>query len=305
MRTGVLGLVIVLVGQAGGFAQLASRIASGQPTISISVFVTDARGNPATSIGDTDLLIEDEQQPRDVIRVTHDTTPLRLGVVIDRSNSQRASDLYKSGLHELNMFLTQVLREESDEVFIEVFDTAPDRPLPWMARNELGQVQLNARPGGGSSLFDSIDLACKERFGDSESPSRRVLILLTDGEDNQSRINLDDAITAAQRAKAAVFAVSTRENQNGYGRNDSERAADTVLRKLADSTGGYAFLELGPKQISKAFLQIVAQLDSIFDLVFIPTPAANREQPHTLAVRSASGSKLRVHAAKRYYATIQ
>lgn len=300
MRAYVLGLLGVLIGPAGTLAQSSPANASNQSAVSISVFVTDGHGNPVNSITDTDLSIEDEHQPpRSILRLRHDTSPLRLGVLIDKSNSQRSSDLYKAGVQELGTFLKQTLQREADKVFIETFDNEPDRPMPWMNGNELGRTKLNLQPGGGTSLFDAIDLACKERFTDNNSPARRVLILLTDGDDNASRISIDAAISAAQRARAAIFAVSTREaEENIYHQGH----VDGVLKKLAENTGGYAFLELSPKEIQKAFSKIGAQLDGMFEVDFVPTQAAKSGEPHLLQVKPGPGKKLRVQASKRYYA---
>jgi VWFA-related protein len=202
-------------------------------------------------------------------------------VLIDRSNSQRTSDLYKIGVRELGTFLKQTLQREEDKVFIETFDNEPDRPMPWMNGNELGRTKLDLQPGGGSSLFDAIELACRERFADNNSPARRVLILLADGEDNASRVNIDAAINAAQRARAAIFAVSTREGENTH----QQRGTDVVLKKLAEDTGGYAFLELSPKEIQKAFSKIGAQLDGMFEVDFVPTQAAKSGDPRFLQVK--------------------
>lgn len=266
----------------------------------MSVFVTDAHGNAVSSLSDGDLSIQDEHKPpRTVISVKHDTSPLRLGVLIDKSNSQRQSELYKAGVQELNAFLKQALRRETDKTFIETFDTVPDTPSAWMATNELGQARINLQPEGASSLFDAIALACKERFSDNRPLGRRVLILLTDGGDNQSRIGLDAAIAAALRAKAAIIAISTREEGNAY----QQRGTDGVLKKLADNTGGYAFLELRPKDMQKVFSQILNKLDGMFEVVFIPAEPPSSREPRLLQVKSVSGKKLQVQAPRQYYAT--
>jgi VWFA-related protein len=290
--------VLVATSSAGTFAQDAPGNSTEQATVSVSVFVTDARGNPIGAIGDGDLSIEDEHKPpRRLIAITHDTSPIRLGLLIDKSNSQRRSELYKAGVQGLNTFLKQALQRDADKAFIETFDTVPTRPTAWMSGDELGKIGVDLQPSGATSLFDAIYFACKERLTDNSSPARRVLVVLSDGSDNQSRLNVDAAVAAALRAKAAIVAIGTREEGNNY----QERGTDGVLKRLAENTGGYAFLDLRPKDMPKVFSDIAHQLDSMFQVVYVPAETAKSGEAHQLQIKPVSGKKLHVQAPKQYY----
>lgn len=292
-------IVLVAVSSVGTFAQNAPERPIEQGRVSISVFVTDAHGKPISAISDGDLSIEDEHKPpRTVIAVAHDTSPVRLGVLIDKSNSQNRSELYKAGVQALNMFLKQILQRDADKIFVETFDTLPNPPTAWMSADELGKVKLDLQPSGASSLFDAIDFVCKERLSDDSSAARRVLVVLTDGGDTQSRINADAAIAAAQRSKAAIIAISTREEGNNY----QQSGTNGVLKRLAENTGGYAFLDLRPKDVQKVFSGIAHQLDSMFQVVYIPAEIPKRGEAHQFQIKPSSGKKLHVQAPKQYYA---
>jgi len=299
IRVLVFLIVLVAVSSAGTFAQNAPEHLLEQARVGISVFVTDANGNPVSAISDGDLSIEDEHKPpRTVIAVTHDTSPVRLGLLIDKSNSQSRSELYKAGVQALNTFLKQVLQRDADKVFIETLDTLPNRPTAWMSADELGKIRLDLQPSGASSLFDAIDFVCKERLTGNSPPARRVLVVLTDGGDNQSRINVNAAIAAAQRAKAAIIAISTREAGNNY----QQPGTDSVLKRLAEDTGGSAFLDLRPKDMRKVFSEIAYQLDSMFQVVYIPAETAKSGEAHQVRTKPIPGKKLHVQAPKQYYA---
>jgi VWFA-related protein len=302
-RVPIFLVVLAVVLSAGASAQNAPEHPIEQSRVSISVFVTDAHGNPVSAISDGDLSIEDEHKPpRTVIAVTHDRSPLRLGLLVDNSNSQRGSDLYKAGVQALDPFLKQVLQRDADKVFIETFATHPNRPTEWMGADELEKARVNLQPSGGTSLFDAIDLVCKERLTDNPSPARRVLVVLTDGDDNMSRINVDAAITAAQRAKVAIIAISTHEVNIYQPPGDRVLTAHSVLKRLAQNTGGYVFLDLRPKDVQKVFSDIAHKLDSMFQVIYIPVETAKTGEAHQFQIKPVSGKELHVQAPKQYYA---
>ena len=293
----ILLVIFLVISSPGTFAQDETPNPNEQSQVSVSVFITDAHGNPVTGIREGDVFVEDEHKPPvAVIGMTHDTSPLRLGVLIDKSNSQRLSELYKPAVEGLNEFLERVLLKDADRVFVEAFDTLPDQPTQWIGASEVGNVRLNLQPSGATSLFDAIERACRERFADKQFPARRVLVLLSDGSDDQSHASLDAAIEAAQQTKTSIIAISTG--------NSNEHRGTSVLKNLAESTGGYAFVDLRPKEMPEIYSQIAKRLDSMFQVVYVPASSAGGKQPHLLQIKPASGTRLHIQAPKRYYAAI-
>lgn len=296
LRALFLLIALALVSSVATVAQAEATNSREQDQVSISVFITDAHDNPLTTISEGDVSIEDDHMPPvRVIGITHNNSPLRLGVLIDKSNSQRLSELYKPAVEGLNEFLRGVLQRDVDKVFVETFGTAPDQPTPWLRVDEFESTKFHLQPGGGTALFDAIERACKERFADDSSSARRVLVVLTDGEDNMSHVSHQAAIEAAQRARVAIIAISTG---NGY-----EPRGASMLKNLAENTGGYTFLDLGQKGMQQVFSQIASQLDSMFQVVYVPAAPASGRQAHQLQIKPAAGKKLRVQAPKRYYTT--
>ena len=106
---------------------------------------------------------------------------------------------------------------------------------------------------------------------DPAQPARRVLVLLSDGGDNQSRMNHDQAIAAAQTAGTVIFAVSTSENPNGNV--DSRR-----LEQFVDKTGGHAFLHLNRKDMPRVFSSIREQIENMYAVTFVPADVGKAGQ---------------------------
>lgn len=295
--------VLILVVALGCFGASAQDAPSPvQPTsldsqVTVPFLVDDVHGNPAPRVASGDLSILDNGKPALSIVALHrgSELPLRLGVVIDKSNSQRKSEVYWAGLKSLPAFFKQAVNGGDDKAFVETFDTLPLPPTEWMSAEQLSHFTVDLVPDGGSSLFDAIDLACKSRMSDRQ-PARRVIVLLTDGGDNQSHIKLDEAFASAQRAGAVIFTVSTIEEGNNY----QEHKTAGTLKKLADKTGGIAFLDLRPKEMPKVFSQIQEHLDSMYTVTYI-SEAGLPGAFHEIEIKAAAGKKLRIRAPKGFY----
>lgn len=295
MKTKTTVLVFILVVAAfdvGATAQTNTR------TVTLSAFALDGKGSLATDVAPSDLIIEDVDRAATVTAVNRDDRPLRLGIVIDKSNSQRTSSLYKAAMQGLTPFVKQVMGRDGDQVFFETFDTTANAPTEWLTAAQLGDVHIDVKPEGGSSLFDAVDLACQQRMA-AQSSGRRVLLIVTDGGDNQSRVNLDTAIASAQRTGTIVIAISTREESNVYQR----REGSGVLKRFAEGTGGFDFDDIGVKQLPKVFAQIGQLLGAMLQVTFVSDAQSASAEPHRIQIKSSPRRKLRIVVAKRYFPT--
>ena len=185
-----------------------------------------------------------------------------------------------------------MLTGPDDKAFIVIFGSVPQASR-FTNRDELLAYKIDFTPRGGTTLFDAIYLSCNERMRNDLTPSsRRVLVILSDGGDNQSRVNRDQAIAAAQTTGTVIFAVSTSDGPNDHG--------NTTLQKLADQTGGHAFLELGRKGVIQAFPNIMEQIDNMYSVTYIPAEPRNGNF-HSVELKSTSDTKLKIRAPKGYY----
>ena len=301
MRTQTAGIISIIT--ILPWLWMATQPVAPSPTaqqttsVTIPVFVTDAHGKPASGVSQDDVSIVDNNTPNQTAVAIHSGTesPLRVGILIDKSNSQRLTGLYRAALQAMYTFMKQSLRGNDSKVFLEPFDHVLHSPTPWMSAEELAKLPVDLTPSGATALFNAIELACRDRMeNDAAIPARRVLIILSDGEDNQSNITLNAAIASAQRAATVIFGVSTGENSS------SPDAGSATLKRLTEKTGGKAFLHLSANEMAKVFSEIAEELNNMYLLTYLPAPSQSGSF-HQIEVKAVSDKKLRVRAPKGYY----
>ncbi len=291
-----LAIALLTVGAAAQTTATDSPAMKRIPTVNIPFFAEDNHGREINDVAASDLSIIDNKNPlRSTLSVrSAKELPLRLGVLIDSSSSVREGGLYRPGLDAMNDLLHQVLNATDDEVFIANF-SATMKATEFMGREEFLKSKTNVSIGGGTALFDAVYFACKDRMAaDSTQPARRVLVILTDGGDNQSHVTRDEAIIAAQKAGTVIFAVST--NPLGIG--------DGVLRQFGEKTGGQAFINLRPSDMSKIFRNIREQIENLYVVSYVPQDHGNQGKPHVLELKVTSDKKLKFRAPKEYYPSL-
>jgi Ca-activated chloride channel family protein len=269
-----------------------------RPTVTVPFFVVDGHGNPTSATTQINVSVLDNKvPPQSVVAIqAAKELPLRLGVLIDTSYSESRSGLYQPGVQAISELLSQVLKAPEDRVFLLSFTATPNG-TDFMSRDEFLKFKLDVTPGGATALFDALYFACKERMqGDPTQPARRVLVILSDGGDNSSHVNHDDAIAAAQKAGTAIFAVSTSENPNAN--LDSRR-----LEQFADKTGGHAFLHLSRKDLPKVFSSIREQIENMYAVTFVPADIGRSGEYHSIELKMTSDKQVKLRAPKGYYVT--
>jgi VWFA-related protein len=269
-----------------------------QTSVNVAFFVTDHNGSPVIDIKQGDLTILDRKQPsRSILSLKRGSElPLRLGVLIDTSNSERWSRLYQPEVKSASNFLNQILAGPDDKAFVARFSTFPEEPTAFMNKADLLKYKVDLTPGGGTALYDAVAFACKSRMkAEGTQPARRVLILLSDGEDNLSHINHDEVIATALEAGVIIFAVSTADDS----RSNSDRGS-ARLKQFAENTGGQAFLHLRGKDVENVFSTIREQIGNMYNVSYEPTEP-DKKGFHAIEVKLSSGDKARLRTAKGYY----
>lgn len=294
----ILGAILLSVASLGPSPEVGSP--PEQKSASVAFFVSDRKDRPISDVKQSDLTLLDNKQPvRSVLSLKRgNQSPLRLGLLFDSSNSEQTSGLYQPELKAASELLNQVLVGPDDRVFIVKFSAIPEHPTEFMNRVQLQSYKLDLRFGGATALFDAVGFACKSRMDtDAIRPARRVLILLSDGGDNLSHINHDDAIAAAQQAGTVVFAVSTKEDSPRFS---SSAPDDKRLKQIAETTGGEAFLHLRPGDVEKSFSRIREQIENMYAITFDP-PEPSQRGFHPIELKFSGQDKARVRAPKGYY----
>jgi Ca-activated chloride channel homolog len=229
--------------------------------------VTDSRGQFIKDLKLSDFaLLDDQKAPAQVFSFQQQTNlPLRVGLLIDTSTSiRRRFEFEQQAAIE---FLLDNIHPGSDRAFVMGFDVAPDLKQDWTNNLDLLESGVNAlRPGGGTALYDALYTACRDKLADSargQEPVRKALILVSDGNDNQSRVYLDEAIKMCQRAETIVYAIDTNTSP-------SREKGDDVLKRISDATGGITFTPQRLEDIANGFRQVSEELRSQYALAYRP-----------------------------------
>lgn len=229
--------------------------------------VTDRHGRFIQDLKQSDFaLLDDQKAPERVYSFTQQTNlPLRVGIVIDTSTSIRSRFQFEQ--QAATEFLLQILKPKSDKGFVMGFDVTPDYKQDWTNNLDLLTTGVSAlRPGGGTALFDAVYSACRDKLLNAsrgQEPVRKAIVLVSDGDDNQSHAYLDDAIKECQRAETIVFTISTNVSP-------SRDRGDDILQKIADATGGRAFYPKRIEEMPISFQSIQDELRSQYALVYKP-----------------------------------
>lgn len=229
--------------------------------------VTDKHGRFIKDLNQSDFaLLDDQKAPERVYGFTRQTNlPLRVGILIDTSTSIRRRFQFEQ--QATTEFLLQTLKPASDKAFIQGFDVTPDYKQDWTSNLDLLTTGISAlRPGGGTALFDAVYSACRDKMLDvarGQEPVRKAMVLVSDGDDNQSHAYLDDAIKECQRAETIVYTISTNTSP-------SRDRGDDVLQKIAEATGGRAFFPKSLDNMPASFQAIQEELRSQYALVYKP-----------------------------------
>ena len=229
--------------------------------------VTDRHGNFIPNLKQSDFaLLDDQKAPSRVTSFAQQTNlPLRVGIVIDASTSIRQRFEFEQ--QSATQFLLQVLKSRNDRAFVMGFDSTPTVTQDWTDNLDGLETGVNKlRPGGGTALYDAVYTACRDKLLDTtrgQEPARRAIVLISDGNDNQSRVYIDEAIKMCQRAETIVYAISTNWTP-------SRGKGDDVLQKMAEATGGRAFFPPSIDDMVTGFNSIEEELRSQYLLTYTP-----------------------------------
>ena len=269
--------------------------------VNVVFTVTDKRGHFVKDLTQNDFRVVDDSKPALSIRSFRNETnlPLRVGLLIDASNSIR--DRFKFEQEAAIEFLNQIIRPRFDQAFVIGFDTTPEVTQDFTDNTEkLSKGVRMLRPGGGTAMYDAIYYACRDKIMAEDKGSeatRRAIILLSDGDDNQSRVSRDEALEMAQKAEVIIYTIST--NTSGL-----KLKGDKVLEYLADQTGGRAFFPFKIQEVADAFSQIQDELRSQYAVSYKPADFASNGKYRKIDIL-ADNKKYKVRSRKGYYAPTQ
>lgn len=269
--------------------------------VNVVFTVTDKHGHYVKDLKKDDFKVIDDAKPADEVKDFRNQTdlPLQVGLLVDASNSVR--DRFKFEQESAIEFLNQTIRPRYDTAFVVGFDVTPEVTQDFTDNTEsLSRGVRLLRPGGGTAMFDALYYACRDKLlkAPRSGPLRRAIILLSDGEDNQSHVTREEAIEMAQRAEVIVYTISTNiSGMKGKG--------DKVLERIADATGGRAFFPFQIRDVANAFAEIQDELRSQYAVSYKPANFRADGRYRTIEIIASDHKNLHVRSRRGYFAPAQ
>lgn len=264
--------------------------------VNVIFTVTDKHGKFVRDMKQNQFKILDNNLPPKEIKYFQAETdlPLRVGLLIDASNSIRDRFLFEQ--QAAVEFLRQTIRPKTDKAFVLAFDEVWDVTQDFT--NDLDKLTKGVnviRPGGGTAMWDAVYYACRDKLMKESSGEavRRVIILVSDGDDNQSRALRSEAVEMAQRSGVIVYTISTNLN-------NIHDTGDHNLKMLADATGGQAFFPFKLQNLADDFNDIQQELRSQYSLSYKPDQFVANGQFRAIQI-IPEDKKLKIRAKKGYY----
>jgi VWFA-related protein len=263
--------------------------------------VTDKHGHYIPNLQQSDFALLDDQKAPAHVNSFHQqiNLPLRVGILIDTSTSIHSRFQFEQ--QAATEFLLQILKSRNDRAFVMGFDVTPTVTQNWT--NDLDGLETGINrlsTGGGTALFDAVYTACRDKLLDEsrgQEPVRKAIILLSDGDDNQSRVYLSEAIKECQRAETIIYSISTNWTP-------SRGQGDKVMAQLAEDTGGQVFFPPSVEEVSNSFHEIEEELRSQYALTYTPADFKDDGAFRTIYLY-CTDRRYQVRAKKGYFAPRQ
>jgi VWFA-related protein len=273
-----------------------SRITLDVNRVSMLFTVSDKKGRFVTDLTKPDFEIIESKRPQAIIEFTAEADlPLRLAILIDTSNSIR--DRFKFQQEAAIEFINSVMRPQ-DRAVVVSFDTGAELVADLTNdSNKLANAIRGLRPGGGTALFDAIFFACRDKLMQDQPQHkfRRAMVILSDGDDNQSRYTRDQSLEMAHKADVAIYAISTNITR-------IQSDGDKVLKYLSLETGGLTFFPFKVQDLAQSFENIANELRHQYNVLYRPDPVKTDGLYHTVDIKVKGRKDLVVRARKGYYA---
>jgi Ca-activated chloride channel homolog len=265
-------------------------------------FSVSSHGHMVNDLQAADIHVLDDNKPPERVEqfAPQSKLPLRLALLVDTSGSVRERFSFEK--HAATKFLEKMLSGPSDLGFIAGFSHVTTVTQDFTLESaDLGKGIDQLTNGGGTALFDGVTFACRKlaAYPDAERVAR-VLVILSDGEDNSSHSSLKQSIQIAERAGVTVYTVSTRDDQG------DKTDADKILEVLAERSGGEAMFPGDIMTLGKSLDKLHDLIRSRYFIAYKPADFEPNGSYRSISViAERDGKRLQVRARKGYHARME
>ena len=268
--------------------------------VNVLFIATDHHGKFVRNLNQGDFtILDDHKPPQAIVNFRRETDlPLELGLLVDTSGSVHSRFDFEQ--EAAVSFLQHTLRANFDKAFVMGFSSHSQITQEFTDNVQLLETGVRSlRNGGGTAMYDAIYRACREKLSKerSDHPVRRAIIVVSDGEDNQSEVTKAMALEMAQRAEVIIYAISTDDS-------GLILRGDKAMQQIADATGGRAFFPFKMKDIKNSFAAIEDELRSQYVVSYKPADFDADGRYRSIEI-TALKKDLQVRARKGYYAPRQ
>ena len=285
--------------------------------VNILASVRDKKGALVANLEQQDFTVLEDGKPQPIKYFTRETDlPLTIGLLIDVSGSQR--NLIEIERNAASQFFAQVLRKK-DEAFLLSFGEEAELLQDYTnnARQltaAMRDLRVSSGVGGigpgpvptageprGTVLYDAVYLAANEKL--KGEVGRKVLVVITDGVDEGSRLPITEAVMAAQKADSVIYSIEYSDPRayGGWGISLGGGGGDSALHKMSDETGGHVYRVDRRNPLDVVFKELQDEMRSQYSIGYTPLNDTKDGSYRKLDVKLAA-KDLKAQARKGYYA---
>lgn len=274
--------------------------------VPIPVSITNAQGRAVTNLKLEDFLLQIDKADAEIGDLFRSDTPVRLALLFDNSSSVfQAREFEKRAAIQ---FFKKVLRPEKDlaALYSVASGVKLEQTLTKNSSDLIRAIENLAEPKGATALLDAI-IEASNYLQDFQG--RRVIVIVSDGEDNLSDSTLEETVRAAQLNNCQIYVVKTTEFENF--KRSGERtgsanvrylSAERRMQELASQTGGAVYSPIDERELEAAFTQISAELSQQYILSYYPQDESEmRGEFRAISLTVKNGQNLTVRTRKGYY----
>lgn len=279
-----------------------TRLKSTVDLVALHVTVTDKRGDLVTSLDKTNFEVYENKVRQDISLFSRADIPVSAGLVIDNSGSMREK---RAQVNAAAMTFVKTSNPQ-DEMFVVNFNDEYYLDTPGDFTNSQPALQdalSRIDTHGSTALYDAVVGSLKHlKKGHRD---KRVLVLVTDGDDDASRLTFPETIRAVQKSDAAIYAIGVYSEDDREHDKRMVRRSTKILKELADATGGRAYFPADLSQVKPICEQVAREIRSQYTIGYYPTNMAQDGSFREVSVRvipPRGMGKLDVLTRPGYYA---
>ena len=292
--------VLAQSGSSGGVGASAGpkeRIQVDVHLVNVLFTARDKKGNLVPNLTRDRVRVLEDGRLQTITNFSRESNqPLAVVLLMDSSSSARAS--LKVQQEAAIDFFHNTIKRKRDKGLLMTFDSTIDVLQEFVDDpDRLSKAVKSVRIGGGTKMYDAIQVACQEKLAGLTGP-RRILVLIGDGDDNMSYETLDSAIAVAQRSEVSIYAISTN-NSGFFGMAQPKQ--DKLLKRLAETTGGRAYFPPKIDDLAMSFFRISEELRSQYSVAYRSTNSSRDGAFRRIKI-NVKGKKVKLQYRKGYYA---